>query len=198
MSNVIFHPMKDSSRLDLGVRPKCSIDGCDNDCQFMGSYKKNGEPQFRKICSSCHSKITAEKRGLKNMGQVIAVNAGFSSISEYQNALAVEKGFTDYYDYQNALAIEKGFKSYSDYQNSKHPYRKYRKDYCENIDGRLGYVCTTTIHWDGMLDVDHIDGNPSNNNPLNLQTLCKCCHALKSNMSEDYKTEGRKSLGIKY
>jgi 5-methylcytosine-specific restriction endonuclease McrA len=28
--------------------------------------------------------------------------------------------------------------------------------------------------------VDHIDGNHSNNDPANLQTLCKNCHSLKT------------------
>ena len=74
------------------------------------------------------------------------------------------------------------------WKNSFHTYRKFRKNYCENIDGRLGFKCTTTIYWDGMLDVDHIDGNHNNNKSDNLQTLCKCCHAYKSNINEDWKS----------
>ena len=42
----------------------------------------------------------------------------------------------------------------------------FREEYCENIDGRLGHVCTTTIVIDGQLQVDHIDGNPGNNDRL--------------------------------
>lgn len=74
-------------------------------------------------------------------------------------------------------------------------YKKYRKDYCENIDGRLGFKCTTTIvdpEW--QLDADHIDGDPSNNVPENIQTLCKCCHPIKTKDSKDYLTDGRKTL----
>jgi len=78
--------------------------------------------------------------------------------------------------------------------NRWHPYLKYRKDYCENIDGRLGYKCTTTIVWDGQLDTDHINGDPTDNRPENLQTLCKCCHAYKTNQNKDYATLGRKAL----
>lgn len=85
-----------------------------------------------------------------------------------------------------------------EWENSFHPYRKHRKDYCENVDGRLGFVCTTTIVWDGMLDVDHIDGDPSNNDPDNLQTICKCCHAYKGWKEQDWLTPGRKALGVKY
>jgi hypothetical protein len=80
------------------------------------------------------------------------------------------------------------------FRNSWHPYRKYRKDYCENIDGRLGYKCTSTIVWEGQLQVDHINGKPTDNRPKNLQTLCACCHVYKSNINEDYATPGRKTL----
>ena len=78
--------------------------------------------------------------------------------------------------------------------NSFHPYLKYRKEYCENTDGRLGYKCTTTIVWDGQLDTDHINSDPTDNRPENLQTLCKCCHAYKTNLYKDYATPGRKAL----
>lgn len=75
-----------------------------------------------------------------------------------------------------------------------HPYLKHRKEYCENQDGRLGYVCTSTIVHSVQLDVDHVDGNPYNHDPSNLQTLCKCCHAYKSIKNGDYKTPGRKKI----
>jgi hypothetical protein len=84
----------------------------------------------------------------------------------------------------------------NEFNNRNHPYRKHRKKYCENIDGRLGYVCTVTIVWDGVLDVDHKNGDPSNNDLNNLQTLCKCCHAYKTNQSRDYLTPGRMALGL--
>lgn len=37
-----------------------------------------------------------------------------------------------------------------------------------------------------QLDVDHIDGNHSNNAPSNLQTLCANCHRLKTHLNRDY------------
>jgi|MDTC01.1.fsa_nt_gb hypothetical protein len=76
-------------------------------------------------------------------------------------------------------------------------YKIHRKDYCENIDGRLGYKCTTTIvdpEW--QLDGDHIDGNPTHNDAKNIQTLCKCCHAIKTRNEKDYLTDGRKTLKV--
>jgi hypothetical protein len=97
-----------------------------------------------------------------------------------------------------SMAKKNGFSTATEFINSKHPYRKHRKDYCENIDRRLGFKCTTTIAWDGMLDVDHKNGDPTDNRPRNLQTLCKCCHAYKTNVKKDYATPGRKLLKEKY
>ena len=82
----------------------------------------------------------------------------------------------------------------TDWRNSFHPYLRLRKDHCENNDGRLGFTCTTTITISAVLQVDHIDGNPSNNEPENLQTLCACCHIHKTLANKDYATPGRKKL----
>jgi len=94
-------------------------------------------------------------------------------------------------------AINKGLTE-SGWLNSFHPYRKWRKDYCENIDGRLGFKCTTTIMTTRSLHTDHIDGNPSNNTKENMQTFCSCCHDYKTMISGDLKTPGRKTLGLSY
>ena len=90
-------------------------------------------------------------------------------------------------------ARRKGFSSTTEYTNTLHPYRKHRKKYCENIDGRLGYTCTTTIVHDVQLDTDHKDGNHLNNDPENLQTLCKCCHSYKGLVNGDHRSPGRKT-----
>jgi len=95
------------------------------------------------------------------------------------------------------------------YDIEYHPYAAHRKDYCENQDGRLGFVCTWTHptpeqldvmglveDWKGHLDVDHINGDPSDNRPENCQTLCKCCHPYKTAIYKDYASAGRKTLGL--
>ena len=70
-----------------------------------------------------------------------------------------------------------------DYNPGVKPFVK--KDYCENIDGRLGYKCTATIIDKCQIDMDHIDGDRFNNVPENVQTLCKNCHAIKTRTSGD-------------
>lgn len=212
-------------RIPVAEHPRCTIEGCCEPKAIMDWNLINGQPKFRPICLLHHQKRTADKHGLANIKEVWAKNlgftgpnaindaqdfvaqqAGFADHTEYTNytntQLAISKGFETFLDYTNytntQIAISKGFDNYVDYCNSKHPYRKHRKDYCENIDGRLDYTCTTTIVGNYLLDVDHIDGNPSNDKLENLQTLCACCHRVKTKKYEDYKTPGRKELGIKY
>jgi hypothetical protein len=170
----------------MARRPRdiCSTSGCNN-LQAASNYNP---PTWRRYCHQCHNTRTASKHGLKSISEVVAKNAGYNSVKEYKDACAVKEGYKDYADRLNQEAIAEGWKSYTHKQNSKHPYLKYRKEYCENLDSRLGYKCTTNVVWDGMLDVDHINGNHQDNRPENLQTLCKCCHAYKTNINEDYKT----------
>ena len=182
--------------------PKCEVKGCSHTAHWTGHIRKDGSRTYRKykevgyICSRHHHQLVVKNRGLSSMAEVVAKNAGFDKIIDYQNHLAQQKGFENYIDYQNHFAIEKGFENYTEYRNSIHPYRKFRKDYCENIDGRLGYTCTTTIVHMVQLDVDHKDGNHLNNKPKNLQTLCKCCHSYKGLIYEDYKSPGRKTRKV--
>lgn len=64
-------------------------------------------------------------------------------------------------------------------------YKSYRKEYCENIDGRLGFKCTSTIlkeHFRNILDTDHVNNNHDDNRKCNLQTLCANCHRVKSKL----------------
>ena len=269
------------SKKDLGIRPICINVDCGKEAQFIG-YNKAGVPSFRKTCGYCHQKNIVKNNDGKSLIQIIAENAGFSTIKEYEINLEIRKqvainagfdnlieydrhilqqealqagfdntdryrewklaklnGFDSYSDYtihkNHQIALVAGFENYSDYTvhknhqialdagfenyrtynahknhqialdagfedhidhiNSKDAYRKYRLTYCENIDGRFGFVCTTNVVWKGMLDVDHKDEDYLNNEPSNLQTLCKCCHAWKSNdfVKKFGKTAGRKT-----
>jgi 5-methylcytosine-specific restriction endonuclease McrA len=72
-----------------------------------------------------------------------------------------------------------------------------KKNYCENRDGRLGFVCPVRTDYkfpSTILHGDHIDGNHENNKSENIQTLCSICHHLKGLSSGDFVSakKGRK------
>ena len=61
------------------------------------------------------------------------------------------------------------------------PWLSFRGSTCE----RCGFVPEHI----SQLDVDHIDGNNSNNNPSNFQTLCANCHRLKTYQNKDWENK---------
>jgi len=100
--------------------------------------------------------------------------------------------------YEDKKVKNAGFNTLTEYVNSTHPYRKYRKNYCENVDGRLGFKCIYPKkpfkEVTALLQVDHKDGDPNNNEPKNLQTFCPNCHTYKTHINGDIHTPGRKKL----
>jgi 5-methylcytosine-specific restriction endonuclease McrA len=57
-------------------------------------------------------------------------------------------------------------------------YTRYKKDHCE----LCGFIAIHRV----QLDVDHIDGDHTNNDIDNLQTLCANCHRLKTQLNDDH------------
>lgn len=175
---------------DTSTRPSCNVPGCTNPAAHILAKSHPRYPSYRRAnwitdmypdasdnfcCNAHHHENTARKHGVKSAAHLTAIRNGFTSATEYKNSI--------------------------------HPYLRHRKDYCENIDGRLGFVCNTVLPTQEMIDaagledwkpkqfleVDHIDGNHTHNDPENLQTLCKHCHVIKSYTNGDNLTPGRKT-----
>lgn len=47
---------------------------------------------------------------------------------------------------------------------------------CSNTDAHHGFKCTSFITNASQLDINHIDGNRTNQTKENLEVLCKICH----------------------
>ena len=57
---------------------------------------------------------------------------------------------------------------------------------CANIDAHYGFVCTASILYSEQLDINHIDSDRHNNNPENLECLCRNCHAVVTTQNQHY------------
>jgi hypothetical protein len=212
--NYFFEIRKTENRTfpNMQERPTCSVPGCGRPAVNTVAKSHPRYPTYRRsnwiketypdaddiwCCDKCHRDNTARVHGVESSVHLTAKRKG-KTITEYRNDSAL------------ATAKKNGFDNITDYRNSIHPYLWARKDYCENIDGRLGFKCNTVLPTQEMLnnsglknwkpkyflEVDHIDGNSSNNAPdgSNFQTLCKHCHMIKSFQSGDHLTPGRKTI----
>lgn len=102
---------------------------------------------------------------------------------------------------EKQIARYKGFSSYTEYRNSlTYRGKKYKDMRC------MSPGCPIHISfWEEdlnltkkILQVDHIDGDPSNNHEDNLMTICPTCHTKKTLLSKDSHSKGRRKMGIKY
>ena len=48
----------------------------------------------------------------------------------------------------------------------------------------------------GMTEIDHIDGDCTNNDHSNLDELCPMCHKLKGQMAGDYNNTKRQGIKL--
>lgn len=56
--------------------------------------------------------------------------------------------------------------------------KRFKLDHCE----RCGFIPEDLV----QLDIDHINGDRTNNDSSNLQTLCANCHRLKTKAFDDW------------
>lgn len=160
----------------------CCVEGCNDLGQDVTKKKEKekGVIRRRKYCIKHFKSDLAERNGAESFLHILARNKGVT-VEEYCRNLVQNRA--------DAMGV-----SVTAYRRSIHKSRRHILDYCENVDGRLGFKCTTTIIVDcGMLHGDHKNGVPWDHRPSNLQTLCSCCHSYKSHIFKDYASVGRRA-----
>lgn len=81
------------------------------------------------------------------------------------------------------------------YETGKITSRRILRQQLINVNGYKCSNCSIS-EWKGhriVLELDHIDGDPSNNSPLNLRLLCPNCHSVTPSWKWRNKGFGRRS-----
>jgi len=110
--------------------------------------------------------------------------SGYSSSGRMNNETRIAK---------ENFNIKKFFKNFVQtlinkpkYSEISYPEPEYNSDYrinCRKLKEAWSYKCSrckvdlNNLNYRHLLHCHHIDGNPGNNNELNLEILCICCHA---------------------
>ena len=191
-------------------RPTCAT--CDKKATAISNYyDEDGKlisTSWRDYCSTCHM---ARRKNYKK--KMLAFNPSATPTCHVNECceMTTLKGT----DINGNLQFTKYCIYHSKYLGSMPLHLQWRKTYCENQDGRLGFKCTAHIPFEPalpkgvkwmfdygfpqpMLTVDHKDGVPTNEpkDGSNFQTLCTNCHAWKTWKSGDGQTPGRKALKV--
>jgi len=81
----------------------------------------------------------------------------------------------------------------------------FKQGVCSNKNGALnfGFDCPTDFSKlpkgaNGLTEIDHINGDHSDNSPQNLQELCMTCHKIKGQLFGDFdNTKSKKASSYK-
>ena len=85
------------------------------------------------------------------------------------------------------------------FNEGKLKYRKRIRTFLLEEHGNICQICKQSEWLDKPipLQVDHIDGNASNNTPLNLRMICYNCNAQLPTFAGRNRGSGRKARGLK-
>jgi 5-methylcytosine-specific restriction endonuclease McrA len=192
----------------------CLVRGCKNERTSAGTNKKTGAPILRSYCLPHYKDYQNEVayyEGFEDHADKVrqseeakAIKAGFPSAAALKLHKQNEKAKTNGFHSAAAQKLHKqdekakiaGYADRFEQSNAKSGHRQHLNTYCENVDGRLGFRCTSTILKTSQLEADHVYpkkrafangwAEEQVNAKSNIQTLCACCHKYKTLEYKDY------------
>lgn len=125
------------------------------------SKRSKFSPKKAKVCSICGKPFVGNSSNQKTCSpECSRLN---DNRRQRANSVYVKKGYNQSGENNNL------FKKSDTPTRKSWVYSKYRKDYCEYCGKRVLETKLTFV-------VHHRDGNPTNDDPSNLITLCHSCH----------------------
>ncbi len=181
-----------SSQRDSGDLRKC-ID-CDNQI-----YVGKSTPSYKGRCVDCRKVLEQNNKILRESFRKIlmvcaACGEGFHRLPSKTDVVVCSSKCAGTY----AGMLKRKEQSIL-FDEGKLKYRnKIRRILVERF-GCICQICNNTEwqHQPIPLQVDHVDGNASNNTPENLRLVCYNCAALLPTFAGRNKGSGRKSRGLK-
>lgn len=164
-----------SNRTKSQATPYCSrCTGPAHPCLTCGRTITND-----KFCDLICSGLSRRLSGCRVCHQPIEYDSEWCS-PEHSRIFVerTQKTYPDGYSYVMAQRHPLGQTKYVDL----HRLILWQKLRCESLDCEHECeMCGRSLTWGGILGIvsDHIDGNPSNNHPDNLQVLCTGCNLMK-------------------
>lgn len=176
------------SKLSKSEAGKIGAKKFSENCKIRKQEAENLYYQNPKLCPVCNCSISFKKKSITTY-----CSRRCSSI--YNNSLSPKRAkSSNIHRTREDIRLER----ISEIEKGNVTTRRDLKIYLSEKYGYKCFECLESI-WRGKilsLELDHIDGNASNNLPLNLRLLCPNCHSITPTWKGRNKGNGRKSMGL--
>ena len=174
------------SKYILNLYEEITCDNCKTNFKYLKSEK-------RKFCSSSCSTIFNNRFRLNKRSTCKNCNTLLSNLKSKNQIFCSHLCHRNYeYNVNIKLWKEGKLKGYRGKTKSISPWlRKYLLDKHDNTCQKCGWNELHPIDNKPLVEINHIDGDASNNNENNLEVLCPNCHSMTENFRARNKNSSR-------
>lgn len=163
--------------------------------QCLGCQCQTNNPKFcSRSCAARYNNTNDHWRTKKGQGPVVSTCPNCNE--EYKRLRSSPKKYCSFHcsvEHKKKMSIE-------EWKFGTRKAGRFVKRYLIERSGYRCSVCNNSV-WNGQpitLEVEHIDGNPYNNNEDNLCLLCPNCHSQTSTYKGRNKGRGRHERRTRY